>query len=301
MIDVLERYRPIIPEFDAFRESLRQPRPVHLRFNSLKADPTDLRATLQRKGIPLEPAFEGSRTCFFARGLDFPGRLMEYDLGQIHPQALTSCLASLALSTYRGASVLDLCASPGGKCSHLAQEMENSGLIVANEPSMKRHAPLGHTLDRLGVLNALVTAYPAQEFPLAMRFDRVLADVPCSGEGRFPGKREAERPLSQSWIDKLVALQKRILLRAFDLLKPAGVLLYSTCTYNPEENEAVVDHLLKARRAKLLPVQAGVKCDPGITRWGNTRYDEELEKTARFYPHRVHSVGFFMARIGRGD
>lgn len=299
MEGVFERYRSIIPEFGGFLESLERPNPVHLRFNPLKADCTDLRESLRRKGISVEPAFESSQTCFFARGLDSPGRLPEYHLGHFHPQALTSCLASLVLSAHKEASVLDLCASPGGKCSHMAQEMENTGLIVANEPYMNRHAPLGHTLDRLGVLNTLLTAYPAQEFPLSMRFDRVLTDVPCSGEGRFGVNRLQERPLTSKWLNKIVNLQKKIILRGFDLLKPEGILVYSTCTYNPEENEAVVDYLLKNRRAQLFPVQVDVPFDQGITQWGHTHYEGELEKAARFYPHRVHSVGFFMARIGR--
>jgi NOL1/NOP2/sun family putative RNA methylase len=298
----LERYREIIPEFSGFRESLKRPRLTHIRLNALKADVGDTRSALERKGVLLEQALMGDGTCFYAPGLDFPGRLLEYELGHLHAQAFTSCLVSLVLQVPEGSCLLDLCASPGGKCSHAAQLMRNSGLIVANELYRDRHSALGHTLDRLGVLNTVLTSYPAQEYPLKMRFDRVLADVPCTGEGRLPSAREPSwKPGASHQIERLVNLQKRIILRAFDLLRPEGILVYSTCTYNPDENEGVVDYLLKSRPARLTPLEVHVPMDPGITKWRDVTYDIEVQKAARFYPHRVHSVGFFMARIGRGD
>ena len=98
---------------------------------------------------------------------------------------------------------------------------------------------------------------------------------------------------------KLVDLQKRIILRAFDLLKKDGILLYATCTYNPEENESVVDFLIKHREAALFPIHFDIPYEPGLLEWKRERYDRQLQGALRFYPHRVDSVGFFMARIGR--
>jgi 16S rRNA C967 or C1407 C5-methylase (RsmB/RsmF family) len=94
-------------------------------------------------------------------------------------------------------------------------------------------------------------------------------------------------------------LQKKIILRGFDLLKEDGEMLYSTCTYNPEENESVVSFLLQNRDAVLIPLDTNFEYDKGILEWRDETYDTELRKTVRFYPHRINSVGFFMARIGR--
>ena len=299
LFDLFERYRDIIPEFSSFQESLRRPLPVHLRLNPLKADPAVILQALGQKGVALRRMSRRNETLFTAPGLEGPGNLMEYTLGFLHPQALTSCLAAIALDVKPGSYVLDMCASPGGKTSHMAALAENTGLIIANELYPSRHIPLAHTLARLGVLNCVVTAYQAQEFPMRERFDYVLADVPCSGEGRIripgegPGraKGKSSRDFSQ--------LQKRIILRGYDLLGKGGVMLYATCTYDPEENESVVDHLLRNRDACLLPIDTGFPQEPGIRDWNTAHYDRQLTKAVRFYPHRVDSVGFFMARIGR--
>ena len=149
------------------------------------------------------------------------------------------------------------------------------------------------------MLNAVVTDYQAQQFPLKQRFDFVLADVPCSGEGRFRQIEKSDTYSERGSKKKLLDLQKKIILRGFDLLKEGGRMLYATCTYNPEENESVVDHLLKNRDAELLPIDVGLDYEPGLCEWRQIEYDEQLKRTARFYPHRVDSVGFFMARIGR--
>lgn len=256
---------------------------------------------LEKKGIHLTRAIDWDDTLYYAHNLKSPGNLLEYYLGYIHPQALTSCLVQWALSPKPDSVLLDFCASPGGKTAHLAQWMKNSGLIIANELYPTRHIPLVHTLARLGVLNTMVTAYQAQEFPLKERFDYILADVPCSGEGRFRIRGEDDRYRASQGRQKLPDLQKKIVLRGFDLLKEGGQMLYSTCTYNPEENEGVVDHLLKKRDAKLRPIQWDLQCEQGLLEWDKETYDEQLQRAIRFYPHRIDSVGFFMARIGRGS
>ena len=186
--------------------------------NRIKIQPADLIRILSEKGIEPEKSLDLDDGLLLAPTLKSPGSLMEYSLGYYHPQALTSCLASLLLGARPGSLVLDLCASPGGKTSHLAQLMENKGLIVANELYIRRHIPLSHTLGRLGVLNTVITAYPAQEFPLRERFDFILADVPCSGEGRFRWNTGSSRYEEKKGRSRLYALQKRAILRAFDLL-----------------------------------------------------------------------------------
>jgi len=298
-----ECYREIIPDFQNFLESLLKPMPVHLRLNSLKIEPAPLVSMLEEKGIELIPSIEGNNYLYHAPSLKSPGNLLEYLIGYIHPQALTSCMASLALGPEPCSYILDMCASPGGKTSHLAQILNNRGLIVANELYRTRHIPLGHTLARLGVMNVVLTSYPAQEFPRIQQFDYVLADVPCSGEGRvrvLNNSGESSRTPKKNNGSFLSEIQRKMILRGVDLLKQNGEMLYSTCTYNPEENEAVVDFLLQNRKVTLLPVNAFSKYEKGLTRWQDKEYDKQLERTARFYPHLTDSVGFFMARIRKG-
>ena len=292
-------YREIIPDFPAFLESLKTPLPTHLRVNRIKIRPADLIRILTQKGIELERSLALDDGLLLAPGLESPGSHMEYSLGYYHPQALTSCLASMLLGVKPGAFVLDLCASPGGKTSHLAQLMENTGLIMANELYTRRHIPLSHTLGRLGVMNTVITAYPAQEFPLRQRFDFILADVPCSGEGRFRWNTKASRYEERKARQRLCDLQRRAILRAFDLLDEQGVMVYATCTYNPEENESVVDFLLKHRDAEVIPFDIGLPSEPGLAAWERNVYDRGVQRAIRFFPHRVDSVGFFMARVGK--
>ena len=294
-----EQYHEIIPEFPQFQEILNKAIPKHLRVNRLKVKPKDVICSLAERGISLKRSIQCDDTLYSASMLASPGNLLEYYLGHIHPQAFTSCLCSIVLQPERESYLLDMCASPGGKTSHLAQMMNDSGLIIANELYPNRHVPLGNTLDRMGVLNAIITGYQAQEFPLKHRFDYILADVPCSGEGTFRNTKKSNAAKNSLKMNHLPDLQKKIILRGFDLLKENGEMLYATCTYNPEENESVVDFLLKNRRAKLLPIEIGIDHDPGIIKWQRNTYEKQIERCARFYPHRVDSVGFFMARIGR--
>jgi 16S rRNA C967 or C1407 C5-methylase (RsmB/RsmF family) len=152
------------------------------------------------------------------------------------------------------------------------------------------------------VMNTLFTAYQAQEFPMRQRFNYVLADVPCSGEGRIRIRKEK---YDRQWNSeselrhRLIELQKRIIIRGYDLLEVEGEMLYSTCTYNPDENEAVVQFLLENIDAELLPIDISFHHEPGLSRWRDKSYEKQLDLTARFYPHHVDSVGFFMARIIR--
>ena len=299
MEPLFDRYKEIIPDFESFQKRLYRPLSTHLRVNVLKMDPASLLKSFAEKNIHLPRASEKYDRLFHAPDLKSPGNLMEYALGYIHAQALTSCLAAFALDVQPHSYVLDMCASPGGKTSQMSGLMNNTGLIIANELYPSRHIPLAHNLARLGVLNCVITGYQAQEFPMRDQFDYILADVPCSGEGRVRITREGFRSRDKKYIKDFSHLQKRIILRGYDLLKKGGVMLYATCTYNPEENESVVDYLLKNRDAHLFSVETGFAQEPGIRDWNNEQYDGQIKKTARFYPHRVDSVGFFMAKIGR--
>jgi tRNA (cytosine49-C5)-methyltransferase len=302
MLSPFDSYREIIPDYKKFLEALHHPMPTYLRVNLLKTEVAPVVEKMNDRGITLVALTERDPSLFLAPDPGLRGNLLDHVLGHIHFQALTSCLTSLVLSPRPESLVLDLCASPGGKSSHMAQLMDNTGVIVANEPDLRRQVPLSYNLSRLGVLNTIITRYQAQEFTLRQKFEYVLADVPCSAEGRFrfPGKTmwygEPKRA------EKILELQKRIILRAFDLLKNGGVMVYSTCTYNPLENEGIVDSLLKKRKgAELLPIECGFPYASGVLSWNREVYAKELQKAARFYPHQLDSVGFFVAKISRRE
>jgi 16S rRNA C967 or C1407 C5-methylase (RsmB/RsmF family) len=179
----------------------------------------------------------------------------------------------------------------------MAQLMRDQGLIVANDRHEKRLSMLEHNLKRLGISNVVTTCYAGQNFPLRHKFHRVLVDAPCSGEGNYRWDTHGRLRHYRRATGDLPSLQKQLLLRGFDLLAAGGTLLYATCTYNPEENEAVVQTLLDQRPAALQPIQCDVPHCPGLPQWREQSYDPRMEHCWRLYPHHTQSVGFFLASI----
>ncbi len=298
-IEYFNTYKEIIPSFERFINHLKGTLPQYIRINSLKVSIEELLSQWKNKGVQF------SSTCLdymIKLEDDIPvGNLKEYQLGYIYPQTLTSAIAGHVLGVRPDETVLDMCAAPGSKTGQIAQLMQDRGLIVANDPLQKRQGLLIQNLKRLGITNTIFTGYLGQNFPMHMKFDKILVDVPCSGEGNYRVdengnliNREAVR------MKRLFNVQKQLLLRAFDILEPGGIIVYSTCTYNPVENEAVVNHLLKTSEdAFLLPIDLPIQHTPGCTEWNNEQYEEELKLCWRIYPHQVSAVGFFVAKISK--
>ena len=291
-------YREIIPDFTAFCKKLLDPLPVHLRINSLKGSVAEIHSRLERRGLQLIPE-EPFGIVLRVQNIKRSGHLPEYALGLVHSQALSSVMSGLALGPEPDEIVLDMCAAPGSKTTLLAQLMGNKGIIVANEKNTSRHLSLRANLKRLGVTNTLVVRYPGQHFPKRFGFDRVLVDVPCSAQGTLrtgPTGTIRHSPLTGK---KLSTLQCELVLRAFDLLNPGGTLLYSTCTYKPDENESVIQFLLENRPAKIQPITLEMKHSPGLDRWQEMVYDSTIQRCWRIYPHQIDTVGFFLAKVGK--
>ncbi len=301
-------YREIIPDFDDFLESLDQPHPSHLRVNRLKTTSDVVIERLGRYKARLSPLPVENGFAF--EGLEKPGATLEYFLGFYHLQGLSSMLPPLILDVEGEHSVLDMCASPGSKTTQISAIMGNRGLLIANELNRRRLSILKFHIERLGATNVVVTSYQAQNFPTKypdrtpLRFDRVLLDAPCTGEGRYrtvlrSDEAEKMRPFSEKGSQIMSRYQKQMILRGFDLLKDGGIMVYSTCTYSPCENEMVVDFLLKEREgAEVVPFKLkGLKIEQGVTAWKGMVFDPSLSNTGRVYPHRIDSWGFFMAKI----
>ncbi len=292
-----ERYAPLADDASAFFEGMLAPLPKSFRVNPLKGTVETVVGRFSEYGISIRQ-MEWYADAFVS---DNPalGATLEHFLGAIYIQELTSMLPPLLVrkELCNATLILDACAAPGSKTTQLSALMGNRGTIVANDIEYERIKPLKSNLERSGTLNAVVTNYDLRSFP-TMSFDVILLDAPCSSEGIF---RKNPRQM-QSWSPKRIPpsahRQKQMILKAFDLLADGGTLVYSTCTFAPEENEAVVDYLLEERPARLEQVEIPhFRLMPGTTIWQDQIFDERLMMTARVLPHHNDTGGFFLARI----
>ena len=229
------------------------------------------------------------------------GNLLEHFLGLIYVQDSSSTIPVTVLDPQPGEEVLDLTAAPGSKSTQIAAAMNNTGLLVANDVSGKRIASLTGNLDRSGVINAVVTRLAGQAYGhiAAERFDRVLIDAPCSSEGTLSRSLKALEIWSEASIKRLAATQRSLILSAYYCLKPGGIMVYSTCTFAPEENEGTLTHLLKKfPEAVVEPVRLeGVNARGGFSEWLRKTFHPAVKNMIRLFPHEHDGEGFCVARI----
>ena len=294
----------LFPESDlqAFLEATRRKLPTVIRVNTLKALETTVVQRLQQQGFVLEK-IPGVPFAYRLREKPYPiGKTLEHFLGYVYVQELASMLPPVVLDPRPHERVLDLAAAPGSKTTQMAQMMENTGVIVANDVDVQRMKALTNNLDRSGVLNTVLTQVDGYKlgFWLENTFDRVLLDAPCSALGTLHKTYEILKWWSWGKVGRLVRTQKGLILAAYRALRPGGVLVYSTCTLVPEENEGVVQFLLDRHPgARILPVPEipGLKMRSGLTAWKRNAYDPKMALTRRVYPQDNLTEGFFIARI----
>ncbi len=224
--------------------------------------------------------------------------------GAIYVQEPSAMMPIAAASIPRGARVLDLCASPGGKSAQIAERIGDEGLLVSNEIVPARCATLAGNIERLGILNAIVTCTDAQTLGASLPsfFDVILVDAPCSGEGMLRKLPEAAEEWTPSLPDVCAARGREILDAILPALRPGGLLIYSTCTFSPEENEGIVSYLLKthpdfaleAPTPDVLPFTA-----PASAAHCPKETDPALMR--RFYPHLAKGEGQFCALLRRAE
>ena len=287
----------------AFFEANETPRPVVLRTNTLKTHRRELAQSLINRGVTLEPVGKWSKVGLQVFESNVPlGATPEYLAGHYILQAASSFLPVMALAPQEKERVLDMAAAPGGKTTHLAALMKNTGVVFANDPSKERAKGLIGNIHRLGARNVIVCNYDARDFPRVMGgFDRVLLDAPCSGTGVIAKDASVKTNKTERDFMQLSHIQKQLLLAAIDSVnhasKTGGYLVYSTCSVAIEENEAVVAYALK-RRPNVRLVETGLPFGKeGFTSYMGKSFDQSLKMTRRFYPHHQNVDGFFVAKF----
>ncbi len=270
-------------EYTDYLGSLERPRAVALRFNRLKGDPPSL-------PFVREPVLWESMGYYYDPE-SRPGLHPYHEAGVYYLQEASAMSAAMLLDPQPGEKICDLCAAPGGKSTQIAGRMGGEGFLLCNEINPKRAKILSRNIERMGIANALVTnEHPqtlANKYP--GYFDRVLIDAPCSGEGMFRKEEAAITDWSQETVEMCARRQAEILDSGAALVRPNGRLVYSTCTFAPEENEETVEHFLKRHpEFSLEPVDA-----PWFTQVGEGMY--------RLWPHKLLGEGHFVAVLRKNN
>ena len=299
----LKRLPAIIPSecVDSVRAAFSRDRVLSLRVNTLKAEPEEVFRHMDKDGIKYTPVPWYKSACIVediaVRSLSDHG-LVKKRL--VYIQSLSSMLPAVVLAPQPGECVLDLCAAPGSKATQMAAMMNNEGTIFCVEPIRDRFYKLRSVIEQMDVHNAVLKMTDGRKFRSVEQFDKVLVDAPCSSEGRF---RLSDKKSYAFWslrkIKEMVQKQRGLLLNASRLLKPGGTLVYSTCTFAPEENEGVVDWLLRKTKNALYVEPAavpGVAAYPAIVRWGEKDFSPDVRKCLRVLPS-GDMEGFFVAKM----
>ena len=265
-------------EWDDFLYSYDNNRFQALRFNTLKVQSQEERMRILKVlGISSDKRVSWANEAYYFDENVRPGKHPYHEMGLYYIQEPSAMSAAALLAPKPGMRVLDLCAAPGGKSTQLATYLGDSGLLVSNEINTQRSRILSQNIERMGIKNAIVTN--EDSFVLASHFpgffNAIQVDAPCSGEGMFRKLPEAIEQWSMENVAICAARQKEILDNAAVMLKPGGVIVYSTCTFSKEENEDVIEYFLERH--------------PDFT----------LEEMERFWPHKVDGEGHFVAKLVR--
>lgn len=298
--DYLEQMKTWLQdEFPAFLASYKDVPARGLRVNRLKIETETF---LQRSPFDLVPIPWCPEGFYYDHERDRPGKHVYHAAGLYYIQDPSAMAPAEALDPQPGERVLDLCAAPGGKTSQIAAKMQGKGLLVANEISPQRIKALVENLERCGVTNAVVLNERPERLTerFAGFFDRILIDAPCSGEGMFRKDPEVCERWSVRATHLCANVQLEILAAAAPMLRPGGVLVYSTCTFNPVENEQVIARFLSDHpEFSLISVPQASHYRPGRPEWANG--SDILRLASRLWPHHLRGEGHFVALMEKTD
>ncbi|WP_226012851.1 RsmB/NOP family class I SAM-dependent RNA methyltransferase [Halomicrobium salinisoli] len=298
-MDVLSRYEPIVDDVEAFRAACERPLPAVVRVNTIKASVERARRALEDEGIAVDPV--DWHPGMFRLPDDQPGANWPYFHGWIYGQEEVSAVPARVLDPEPGERVWDAAAAPGSKTSQLAALMDDRGVVVATDSNLGRLSALRTNAERLGITNVAVTHEDARVHSLkpfdGEEYDRALVDVPCSCEGTIRKNPDTLDEWTEDHVQGISGVQKGILTRAIQATREGGTVVYSTCTFAPEENEAVLDYALDEEDCRLVDFEIPLDSRPGVTEWDGDEYDPSVEKAKRIYPHHNDTGGFFCAKL----
>ncbi|RKI40321.1 hypothetical protein D7V86_11795 [bacterium D16-51] len=292
-------YQMLGKEADSFFESQKQPPAYGLRINPLKFSGHISAKILPFTLAPVAWAREG----YYAEPIERPGKHPLHEGGAYYIQEPSAMSVASLAAPEPGELICDLCAAPGGKSTQIAGRLMGKGLLVSNEISPSRAKILSQNIERFGAVNCIVCNEPpdkmARQFPLF--FHKIIVDAPCSGEGMFRKDENAKKEWSLQQVGTCRKRQQMILECADQMLSPGGVIIYSTCTFSPEEDEQIISWFLSAHPDYILedwkdflPVNCGLEC--GMPQFADTK-SSEITKTLRLWPHKLKGEGHFAARL----
>lgn len=300
MAHVFERYRPLIDNWDCFVETLEQPPPVFACYHPGRWTGAGFDAWLQQLGweAATMPAVAEMRR--LPAGTSLGGR-WQFFAGLYQVLQWTSALAVEVLDPQPGDRVLDLCAAPGMKTTRLSLKVGDTGTVVANELNRRRLKGLRQTCERLGLTNVSLLEHDGCNLPAgAGPYDRVLVDAPCSCEGTTR-KFSLDLHEDDPWFHRgKTGVQAALLRKAVQLCRAGGTIVYSTCTYAPEENEGIVDRILREYpgQVEVEPIPGAEQLgEPATCEWEGCAFHPSLQYALRIWPHRHDTAGFFIARL----
>lgn len=280
-------------EYLAFLSSYEDERYQALRINPQK---TDRNRFMEETSFHLQPV-PWERNGFYYEKEDQPGKHPYHEAGVYYIQEPSAMAPAAYLDAQPGERVLDLCAAPGGKSTQIAAALQGRGLLVSNEIHPARAKILSENIERMGIKNAMVTNESPQALAAVFTeyFDRIMVDAPCSGEGMFRKNEQACQEWSPENVKLCAARQQEILSCAASMLRPGGRMVYSTCTFAPEENEGAIGAFLDSHRQfHVVPVETFAGMSAGVPAWAGLD-NEELTHTIRLFPHHLHGEGHFVA------
>ncbi|QKG84018.1 NOL1/NOP2/sun family putative RNA methylase [Kroppenstedtia pulmonis] len=289
----IQMKRLLREEYPSFIATYEEPVSRGLRINSLKISTEEGKILFP---FALEPIPWCDSGFYYDHQQDRPGKHVYHAAGLYYIQDPSAMAPVEALDPKPGEKILDLCAAPGGKTTQIAAKMQGQGILVANEISSQRRKALVENLERCGVRNALVLGESPQLLSTRFSgyFDRILIDAPCSGEGMFRKDPESCQRWSPKATELCADLQLEILDAAAPMLRPGGILTYSTCTFNPVENEQVLQLFLERNPAfRLQKVPGSTHFQPSRSDWAKGNAD--LSLGARLWPHRLKGEGHFVS------
>ncbi|PSG96681.1 hypothetical protein BRD56_09355 [Thermoplasmatales archaeon SW_10_69_26] len=266
-----------------------------IRVNPLKTTEDEVLDRLHALGIETEP-IDWAESSHFTRDPDQRpiGSLWEHRSGQFFIQGPASTLPVQALDPQSGDRVLDLCAAPGSKTTHIAERLDQEGLVVANDRAPGRVNNLISNLDQTGALTAVATQFDACRLQWPTTFDRVLVDAPCSNLGGIHADWEPVESYDPESIKRLAGAQRAMMASAFHATREGGRIVYSTCTIEPRENEEIVEWFLREYPVEIEALDVDVG-EPAMTEAGSDTYDGDVQAARRLWAGEESTESFFVA------